>query len=106
MRSTSRISPAARRWLRGCAHSLKPVVIVGASGASDALVGALEQALDDHGLVKVRVNAEDRAQRKQLIGELCHACRAELVQTIGHVAVLFREPEDEVLSARFSQVLD
>lgn len=101
-----RLTPAARRRLRGRAHALKPTVIVGAAGASEALIGALDEALEDHGLVKVRVNAGSRAQRKTLIDELCRACRAELIQSVGHVAVLFREPEDEALRETFSEVLN
>ncbi len=102
----SPLSAASRRRLRARAHALKPVVIVGASGVTSGLVGALEQALDDHGLIKIRVNAEDRTARRALIDELCAACGAHLIQSIGHVAVLFREPEDEALKNSFSEILD
>jgi RNA-binding protein len=97
-----RITPARKRRLRARAHALKPVVIVGSSGIGGSLIAALEQALDDHGLIKIRINAEDRVTRRALIDELCVACRADLIQTIGHVAVLFREPENEALRAALS----
>ncbi len=95
-----------KRRLRARAHGLKPVIIVGASGLSAGLLAALAQALDDHALIKVRVNAEDRGARRDMIAELCSASGAQLVQTIGHVAVLFREPEDEALRASLSEILD
>ncbi len=106
IRSNNPVSAAVKRRLRARAHGLKPVIIVGASGLSAGLMAALEQALDDHALIKVRVNAEDRSARREMIAELCSASGAQLVQTIGHVAVLFREPEDEALRASLSEILD
>ena len=100
------ISAVVKRRLRARAHGLKPVIIVGASGLSAGLMAALEQALDDHGLIKVRFNAEDRSARREMIAELCGASGAQLVQTIGHVAVLFREPEDKAQRAALSKILD
>ena len=100
------LAAAHKRRLRARAHALKPVVIVGASGITGSLVGALGQALDDHALIKIRVNAKNRFARRELIDALCAACDAHLVQTIGHVAVLFREPEDEALKKKFSEILD
>ena len=92
--------------MRARAHALKPVVIIGASGVSERVVAEVSRALDDHGLIKVRVNAEDRAHRRAFIDEICVACGADLVQTIGHIAVLFREPEDDALRASLSEILD
>jgi RNA-binding protein len=100
------LAAADKRRLRARAHKLKPVIIVGAPGISRSLIAALEQALEDHGLVKVRINADDRAARRALVDELCSRCAAELVQTIGHVAVLFREKEDEAPKVARSQVSD
>ena len=92
--------------MRARAHALKPVVIIGASGVSERVIAEVGHALDDHGLIKVRVNADDRTHRRALIDEICAACGADLVQTIGHIAVLFREPEDEALRASLSEILD
>lgn len=105
-RNDDPISAARKRRLRARAHALKPVIIVGASGVTSGLIAALEQALDDHALIKIRVNADGRATRRAMIDELCIACRAHLVQAIGHVAVLFREPEDEARKASLSEILD
>lgn len=105
-RYEKRIPGVSKRRLRARAHGLKPVVIVGAAGVTNSLIAALEQALDDHALIKIRVNADDRSTRRALIDELCNACRADLVQTIGHVAVLFREPEDKSRKAALSEILD
>ncbi len=90
----SLLKAASKRRLRARAHGLKPVVMVGASGITPAVAAAADLALDDHALIKIRVNAQDREQRRAFIDEICHKCRADLVQTVGHIAVLFREPED------------
>lgn len=79
-----------KRYLRQQGHALKPVVIVGDAGASDAVIAELEHSLEAHELLKVRVNAADREDRQALIERLCAATGAELVQRVGHVAVLYR----------------
>ena len=47
-----------RRYLRGLAHGLSPVVIVGQRGLSDAVVRQVDGALTDHELIKVRLGGE------------------------------------------------
>ena len=87
------LTQAQKRHLRKLAHALKPVIIVGNAGVSAALVQELDATLEHHELIKVRVNGEDRAARQDMIVELCDKSRGELVQTIGHVAVLYRRAE-------------
>lgn len=102
----TRISSSARRRLRARAHALKAIVIVGASGLSQSVVAAIDQALLDHGLIKVRINADHRTARRAMTEQLCTDTGAELIQSVGHVAVLFRQPEDESLQQSFLQILD
>lgn len=80
-----------RRALRARAHHLNPVVSVGAAGVSDGVLAELDIALDEHELVKIRITADDREQRKMLIDTLCTGTNAELIQRIGHIAVLYRK---------------
>lgn len=82
-----------KRHLRKLAHDRKPVIIVGSGGLSAGLLNELNSTLEHHELIKVRVNAEDRDARRALITELCDAGGAELVQSIGHIAVLYRRAE-------------
>jgi RNA-binding protein len=84
------LSNPQKRHLRSLAHHLKPVVMIGQHGMKDSILEELELALDSHELIKVRVSAEDREERAALIAQLREASGAELVQTIGHIAVLFR----------------
>lgn len=93
--TTVPLSGKNKRALRGRAHHLNPVVSVGAAGLSDSVLAELEVALVDHELVKLRIAADDRKQRQLMIDSLCQRSGAELVQCIGHMAVIYRKrPED------------
>lgn len=84
------LSPEQRREYRGIAHNLKPVIIVGDKGLSEGLQEELERALNDHELIKVKIASPDREVRQEAIAELCQSAGAELVQTIGKIAVIMR----------------
>ena len=56
-----------------------------------ARIAELERALVDHELIKVEIRSEDREERAETIAELCKAGRAELVQTIGKKALIYRK---------------
>ena len=94
---SSPLSNAQKRYLRGLAHDLKPVVMIGAKGVGPSLLTELDQALEMHELLKVKVAAEDREQRDALIESLLEPSRAALVARIGHVAVLYRRRSENPL---------
>lgn len=79
-----------KNHLRGLAHALHPLVIVGEKGLSDNLLEETRLALEAHELIKVRVNAADREEREERIQTLVDATASQLVQKIGHIAVLYR----------------
>ncbi len=87
------LSDSQRRHLRGLAHALKPVVIVGQHGLREAVLNEIDQALTVHELIKVRVGADDRDSRAATIEAIVAQCGAQVVQRIGHIAVLFRRNE-------------
>jgi RNA-binding protein len=89
------LSDKQRRHLRGLAHDLKPVVMVGDSGLTDGVVRETERALHDHELIKIKVRAADRDARDALIADLATRTTSELVNRIGHVAVLYRKRPDK-----------
>jgi RNA-binding protein len=78
------------RFLRGKAHALKPVVMMGHKGLTDNVVAETVQALRDHELIKVRIRATDRSVREALLAELVSRSDCALVNRIGHVAILYR----------------
>lgn len=92
------LSSAQKRYLRGLAHALNPVVMVAGRGLAPSVLKEVEIALLSHELIKVRISAEDREAKQALIAELVSASGAELVQTIGHIVCLYRRhPESPKL---------
>jgi RNA-binding protein len=84
------LSEKQKRHLRSLAHNLKPIVTVGQAGLSAAVLDELEGAISHHELVKVKVNAGDRGMRDDMIRAMLNRCAAQLVQRVGHIAVLYR----------------
>ena len=92
-----RLSESQKKHLRGLGHALKPVVMVGDAGLTDSVLAEYRSALEHHELIKVRVKVGDRGMRDEVIGRLCDAGEAVLVQRIGNMALLYREnPEKDV----------
>jgi len=79
-----------KKRFRKLAHHLKPVVLVSENGLSEGVMNELERALEDHELIKIRVNVMEREDKVAIIEEICKLTRAELAQVIGKMAVLYR----------------
>lgn len=84
------LTPAERKELRGQAHHLDPVVIVGGEGLSAAVLKEADAALKAHGLIKVRMFSDQREQRELALRQLSEALNAAAVQHIGKLLVLWR----------------
>ncbi|KAB7772401.1 ribosome assembly RNA-binding protein YhbY [Xanthomonas maliensis] len=89
------LTPAQTRFLRGQAHDLKALLQTGGKGVTPAFLAELEEVLERHELVKVKVAAEDRETRDALIAEITAHTGSALVQRIGHVAILYRPSKDK-----------
>ena len=85
------ITPKQRAHLKRLAHHLKPVVYVGKEGVSESTVRSVEEALNTRELIKVRVQEAAPQDVREAGAELAErVAGAELVQTIGRVAVIYR----------------
>jgi len=89
------LTPAQRQALKGRAHALDPVVLIGNAGLTPAVLAEIHRALDSHELVKIRILGDDRQARERLMAEICGATGAAPVQHIGKVIVVFRERPEE-----------
>jgi RNA-binding protein len=69
---------------------LKPVILLGAAGLTDAVAQETARALQDHELIKVKAPGGDRDARDALFVQLASRTGSALVHRIGHVAVLYR----------------
>src|SRR5205085_8863605 len=86
----SRLTSTQRKYLRGLAHSLSPVVHVGRAGVNANVIDAARRALDDHELIKVKI-AADRAERPAMAAEIEQSCDADIAGEIGTIAILYRQ---------------
>lgn len=84
------LDEAQKRYLRGLAHHMKPVVLMGARGLTEAVLAELERALNDHELVKIKLNPGDRDQRTRDVTRIREETGAQLVQRVGNIACLYR----------------
>lgn len=85
------MKPELKKILKARAHALKPVVITGQNGLSDAVINEIDLALEHHELIKVRINASDRAERLMMSEEICQRLSAEMIQSIGHIIAIYRK---------------
>lgn len=83
------LSKSQIKSLRSQAHHLKPIVMVGQNGLKDSILEELEIALDFHELIKVKI-AADKEEREEIAEELVSSSKAEMIQHIGQMIVLFR----------------
>ncbi len=83
-----------RRALRAKGHHMEPIVIVGQSGVTEGVLSAVSQALQDHELIKVKIN-EGPEDRHEAAGKMAEGTRSELVQLLGRTALLFKKREED-----------
>lgn len=81
--------------LKAHTHALKPVVRLGQSGLTATVLDEIEVAIKHHELIKVKIAASDREEKKQVIETIAAKVNAEIVQSIGSVAIYYRENPDK-----------
>ncbi len=81
---------AYRKQLKAVGHKLKPIVMIAGNGITDAIDAEIERALEDHELIKIRISVADRDVRRDMADEISATHKAEIVQRIGNVILLFR----------------
>lgn len=85
-----------RAHLKARAHALEPVVQAGHAGLTDTLIAEVNRALTAHELIKVKVNAADRADRVAIGDEICERTGATAVHRVGKVLILWRSRDKDV----------
>jgi RNA-binding protein len=91
-----------KKYLRGLAHALRPVVIVGRQGVTGSLLKSVDQALNDHELIKIKFNEfKEKAKKAEILAKIEAATGCQVAGMIGHTAICFRshpDPEKRVIS--------
>ena len=81
--------------LKGVAHSLKPIVLLGGSGLTEAVVAEIDFALSHHELIKVKIPTDDRETRALIVEAICRETNAVKVQTIVKTLDIYRQSEEK-----------
>ncbi|MBA6222817.1 MULTISPECIES: ribosome assembly RNA-binding protein YhbY [unclassified Colwellia] len=83
------------QYLKGLAHSLKPVVLLGNNGLTEAVVAEIDYALNHHELIKIKIPTEDRETKALIIEAIGRETNSTQVQVIGKTLVIFRQTEEK-----------
>lgn len=92
------LSNKQKQYLKGEAHHLKPVVMIGANGLTEGVLAEIENALEYHELIKVKVSADDRETKKLICDAIIRETDATQVQLIGSILTLFKPSEDKKIA--------
>lgn len=90
----NKLSNKQTRHLRSLAHGLKPVVIIGDKGLTQAVLAEIDSALETHELIKVKVRADEREDRQQMIETITKKTGSANVQRVGHIVTLFKRNKE------------
>ncbi|MFQ3228651.1 ribosome assembly RNA-binding protein YhbY [Reinekea sp.] len=103
-----KLTQEQKKRFRTIGHQLSPVVTVADKGLSDSVMAEIQRALSDHELIKVKIVAEDREDKKTIIDTIIEQSSATLVQQVGHIALLLKkckEPNPKLSNiSRFSHL--
>ena len=91
------LNSSQKKYLKGLAHSLQPMVLVGKGGVSEGVLNEIGVALEAHELIKVKLN-EFKNEKASLADEMASKLEAELVQVIGCLLYTSPSPRDATLS--------
>ena len=81
-----------KKFLRGLAHPLKPLVLVGKNGLTEEVLASAEAALARHELIKVKfLEHKDREDKLRIVEAICRQVRCFRAGMIGHIAILYRQ---------------
>ena len=83
-----------KHYLRGLAHALKPLVLIGSQGITPNLLTSVHEALEAHELIKIRFN-DHKDQKKELLQTIIEETNGNIVAMVGHVFTLYRPKSEE-----------
>ncbi len=89
-KSDKNVSSRQIKYLRGLAHTLSALILIGKEGITDDLIKALKTELDRHELVKVKIGANSSEKKDKAAETLPAATQSILVQLIGKTLILYK----------------
>jgi RNA-binding protein len=84
-----------KKYLKGIAHGMKPLVFVGQKGLSPSVTQAVNESLEKHELIKIKfVDFKEKGQKEVITGAIEKETESELVGMTGHIAIFYRQQKD------------
>ena len=84
------LSNIEKKMLRKKGYSLKPVVMVGKNGLTDAVLAEIDVSLTSHELIKILIRGGNKNECYNLCLKIQQKLKAELVHQIGFIKVFYR----------------
>ena len=84
------ISKQKKKHFRAIGHNLRPIVTISHKGLTNSIGSEIDRALNDHELIKIKINSRTRAVRKEITSQICEQHKAECINSIGHIALIYR----------------
>jgi len=91
------VTDKQKRYLKGLAHTLKPVVMLGNKGLTDTVIVEIDKALEQHELIKVRVSGQEKEERTETLNTIADKTSSNLVLVIGHIAGFYRPAKEPTI---------
>lgn len=91
------VNDRQKRYLKGLAHTLKPVVMLGDKGLTENVIKEIDNALSHHELIKVRISGQDKAERLEMLNNIAEQTSSDLVLIIGHIGGFYRPAKEPVI---------
>lgn len=79
-----------KNYLRGVAHTMNPIVMIGGKGLTDAVMNEIELALDQHELIKIKLPSSNKSEKVSILAQITGKSNSQPVQLIGRVGVIYR----------------
>lgn len=89
------LSPKQKKQLLKAAHNLRPVVMIGNKGLTDAVAIEIDHAFQAHELIKIKIAGADRDERGAMLQEISEDHDAALVQKIGCIGIFYKPNQEK-----------
>ena len=89
------LSNKQKQYLKGLAHSIKPIIQLGGNGLTEGVLAEIENALGHHELIKIKVPTDDREEKTLIMDAIIRETGAVKLQVIGHTLIMFKQSEEQ-----------
>ncbi|MBT0586521.1 ribosome assembly RNA-binding protein YhbY [Alteromonas oceanisediminis] len=92
------LSTKQKQFLKGLAHDKKPVVQLGNNGLTEGVMAEIDNALNFHELIKVKIPTDDREEKSLIADAIVRETGAVKIQVIGHTLILFKQSDEQKIT--------